>query len=114
MSGYALQRARDRIVGLAGRGLDLPSFWQESSAVMAKAVPHCIAPGRYTVDPASGLVTSHYQPEIPDLPPEWLAREYFEDDVLKMADVARSERGIATLHEATGGDPTRSPRWKLY
>jgi DNA-binding CsgD family transcriptional regulator len=28
-----------------------------------------------------------------------------------MADVARSERGFSTLHEATGGDPSRSPAW---
>ena len=40
-----------------------------------------------------------------------LAHEYYADDVHKLADVARSERGISTLHEATGGDPSRSPRW---
>ncbi len=28
-----------------------------------------------------------------------------------MAGVARSERGISTLREATGGQPSRSPRW---
>ena len=31
-----------------------------------------------------------------------------------MADVARSDRGVSTLHEATGGDPSRSPAWELY
>jgi len=29
-------------------------------------------------------------------------------------DVARSERGISTLHEATDGDPSRSRAWNLY
>ena len=31
-----------------------------------------------------------------------------------MADVARSESGVSTLHEATGGDPSRSPGYNLY
>ena len=39
--------------------------------------------------------------------------EYYQDDVNKLADVARSKRGTSTLHEATGGDPTSSPRWHL-
>ena len=43
-----------------------------------------------------------------------LAHEYFADDVHKLADVARSERGISTLHEVTGGDPSRSPGWQQF
>ncbi|MDQ3548683.1 MAG: helix-turn-helix transcriptional regulator [Chloroflexota bacterium] len=114
MSGYAKQRAHDRIVQLTGQGLDLVTFWQESSEAIAKAVPHYLTPCWFTLDPVSLLVTSHYQTELPELPPEWLAHEYFEDDFHKIADVARSERGISTLHEATGGDPSRSPGWNLY
>jgi hypothetical protein len=61
------------------------------------------------------LVTSHYDHDlIPELPPEWLAHEYYEDDFHKMADVARSQRGLSSLHETTGGDPSRSPGWRLY
>ena len=68
-----------------------------------------MAPCWFTMDPASLLVTSHYDHnEIPELPPAWLAHEYYEDDAHKMADVARSERGVSTLHEATGGDPSTS------
>lgn len=37
--------------------------------------------------------------------------KYYEDVVNNLADVARSARGISTLHEAAGGDPTNSPRW---
>ena len=29
-----------------------------------------------------------------------------------MASVARSKSGISTIHEATGGDPSQSPRWQ--
>jgi hypothetical protein len=46
------------------------------------------------------------------LPPDTLALEYYADDVNKLADVARSESGASTLHEATGGDPSASPRWQ--
>src|SRR5919106_1791871 len=34
------------------------------------------------------------------------------DGISDLAKVARSEAGISTLHEATGGDPSSSPRWQ--
>jgi DNA-binding CsgD family transcriptional regulator len=108
------QRARQKIARLAGEARDLVSFWRASSEVIATVVPHYLSPCWFTLDPASLLVTSHYQTELPELPPEWLAHEYFDDDVLTMTEVARSERGMATLHEATGGDPSRSPGWTRY
>jgi DNA-binding CsgD family transcriptional regulator len=111
---YAKERARERIAALAGQGLDLVSFWDEARDALGPAVPHYAAPCWFTLDPASCLVTSHYDHDlIPELPQEWLAHEYYEDDAHKMADVARSERGVSTLHEATGGDPSRSPGWHL-
>jgi DNA-binding CsgD family transcriptional regulator len=111
---YAKERARERIARLAGQGLDLVTFWRESSDVVATAVPHYMSPCWFTLDPASLLATSHYQDGLPEIPPEWLAHEYYEDDFHKMADVARSERGVSTLYEATGGDPSRSPAWNAY
>jgi DNA-binding CsgD family transcriptional regulator len=105
------RRAGDKIARLAGGGLDLVSFWRASTEVLAGAVPHDFAPCWFTLDPASLLVTSHFDEGIPELPPQWLLHEYYQDDVNKLADVARSERGISTLHEATGGDPASSPRW---
>jgi DNA-binding CsgD family transcriptional regulator len=111
MASYAKERARDRIAELAGRGDDLISFWREATEVLARVVPHYWTPCWYTLDPASLLVTSHFHDGLDALPPEWLAHEYYEDDVNKLADVARSERGVSTLHEATGGDPASSPRW---
>jgi DNA-binding CsgD family transcriptional regulator len=109
-----MERARDKIARLAGQGLDLVSFWHASSEAVASAVPHYMTPCWYTLDPASLLITSHYQTVFVELPPEWLAHEYYADDFHKLADVARSERGISTLHEATGGDPSRSPGWNRY
>jgi DNA-binding CsgD family transcriptional regulator len=111
MSVDAKQRASDKIALLAGGGLDLVSFWRASTEVLASALPYYWAPCWFTLDPASLLVTSHFDESIPELPPNWLIHEYYQDDVNKLADVARSRRGISTLHEATGGNPTSSPRW---
>jgi DNA-binding CsgD family transcriptional regulator len=110
-TAYAKQCAADKIAALTSQGLDLVSYWRESSEIIATAVPYYQAPCWFTLDPASLLVTSHFNDQMPVLPAEWLAEEYYGDDVNKLADVARSRRGISTLHEATGGDPTSSPRW---
>jgi DNA-binding CsgD family transcriptional regulator len=106
------ERAVARIGELACRGLDLVSFWDEAAESVSSAIPHYMAPCWFTLDPASLLVTSHYDHgQIPELPPEWLAHEYYADDVHSLTSVARSERGVSTLHDASGGDPSRSPRW---
>jgi DNA-binding CsgD family transcriptional regulator len=112
---YAKERASERIARAAREGLDLVGFWDEAREAVTSAVSHYMAPCWFTLDPASLLVTSHYDhDEIPELPPEWLAHEYYGDDFHKLADVARSERGASMLHEATGGDPSRSHAWREY
>jgi len=112
MSEHAKQRARERIDRLAGQGLDLVAFWRAATEVLAPAVPFHLTPCFYTFDPASLLVTSHYHHGLPAIPHEWLASEYYGDDFNKLAAVARSVRGVATLHEATGGDVDRSVRYR--
>jgi DNA-binding CsgD family transcriptional regulator len=112
--GHTKERAGERISELARRGLDLVTFWQESTEVLTETVPHFMSPCWFTLDPVSLLVTSHYQKEIVEIPPEWLAHEYYEDDFHKMADVVRSERGVSTIHEATDGDPSISAGWNQY
>jgi len=103
----------DHIASLSGRGLDLRAFWDAAAEAVSSVVPHYMAPCWFTLDPASLLVTSHYDHgQIPDLPPEWLADEYYGDDFHDMAGVARSQRGVSTLHEACGGDPSASRRWQ--
>jgi DNA-binding CsgD family transcriptional regulator len=114
VSGTAKTRAADRIARLAGRHQDLATFWRESAAVFNVAVPGYQGPCWFTLDPATLLVTSHFNDHMPFIPPEWGALEYYEDDVNKLADVARSGSGISTLHEATGGRPSTSPRWNRH
>jgi len=108
------QRAADRIGQLARRGLDVAEFWRQCNDVLGTAVPHYLAPCWYTFDPVSLLITSHYDPVIPEISAEFLGHEYRDDDVLKMSSVARSASGVATIHEATGGDPGRSPGWRSF
>ena len=109
----AKQRASDKITRLAGCGLDLVSFWRAATEALASAVPYYQAPCWFTLDPASLLVTSHFDEGVPELPPQWALHEYYQDDVNNLADIARSQRGISTLHEATGGKPASSPRWRF-
>jgi hypothetical protein len=86
MSGYAKERALDRIVRLARRHQDLATFWRESSAVINSTIPNYQGPCWFTMDPASLLVTSHFNDYMPQLPADWEALEYYEDDVLKLAE----------------------------
>jgi DNA-binding CsgD family transcriptional regulator len=113
MGAAGKERARDRIAELAGRGHDLVSFWEECTDVLDAAVPHFDKPCWYTLDPASLLITSHYHDGLPEFPPEMLSHEYYGDDVNQISDIARSEAGISTLHEATGGDPSSSRTWHM-
>jgi DNA-binding CsgD family transcriptional regulator len=113
MGSYAHQRAAERIAELSTRGHDLVTFWQECTEVLEAAVPHYDKPCWYTLDPASLLITSHYHDGLPEYPLKMLQHEYYGEDVNHISDVARSEPGISTLHEATGGDPSSSPSWHM-
>jgi DNA-binding CsgD family transcriptional regulator len=107
------QRGIERIAELSTRGHDLVSFWREATEAIARAVPFYSTPCFYTLDPASLLATSHFHEGLPEIPREWLALEYSQEDFNTMADVARSQRGVSTLHEATGGDVTKSAKYHL-
>lgn len=112
MSTTADERAVDKIALLSEEAVDLVSFWQASTEVLAETVPYYWTPCWYTLDPASVLITSHFHDGLAEFPVEWLIEEYYGDDVNKIADVVRSLDGISTLHEATGGDPSGSRRWQ--
>ena len=105
-------RAVEKITRLSGSAPDLVSLWREASGVISEVVPYYAYPCWYTLDPASLLITSHFNEDVVEFPREWLANEYYGDDVNKLAEVARSGSGISTLHEATHGDPSSSQRWQ--
>lgn len=105
-------RALERLGELAQRQFDLIGFWTEAGGVLAGTVPHYMGPCWYSLDPASALMTSHFHEQMAEFPQEWLAAEYYEDDLHQIADVVRSPEGISTLHELTGGDPSGTARWQ--
>jgi DNA-binding CsgD family transcriptional regulator len=108
---WRFARAEDKIARLSKQGLDMVAFWRASAPVLADAVPHGATPCCYTIDPASRLVTSHFQEGLSELPAEWIAMEYVEDDINQLTAVASSPSGVSTLYDATGGNPSSSPRW---
>ena len=108
-----MDRGVERIAGVTARGTDLVTLWSDVSEIVAPLVPNLRGPCCFTLDPASLLMTSHFNPGLYyRLPQEALRDEYLRADAHDMASVARSHAGISTLHEATGGDPSQSPRWR--
>lgn len=86
-------------------------MWREIGPLLAEAVPHFEGACFFTVDPTSLLTTSHFQEGLPEIPAEWLGREYAEGDYNSMTDVLRSRDGVGTLHEATGNQPELSTKY---
>ena len=106
------ERAIDKIARMSAQAGDLVALWEEATEVIGGVVPYYWTPCWYTLDPASLLITSHYHHGMAEFPAQWLAEEYYSDDVNQLSDVALSPDGLSTLHEATGGDPSASPRWR--
>ena len=94
-----------RLAAASTRGSDLVGLWREVGPLLQDAVPHFEAPCFFTVDPGSLLTTSHFQEGLPEIPAEWLGREYSEPDYNSMTEVLTSATGVGTLHDATGGRP---------
>jgi DNA-binding CsgD family transcriptional regulator len=66
-----------------------------------------------TVDPATLLFTRTYAEEIPrETGPYFVENEYLDTDVNKWVDLARDRGGIATLFDATDGEPELSARYR--
>jgi DNA-binding CsgD family transcriptional regulator len=108
-----MDRGLQRIEDVAGRGSDVVTMWRDVAEIIGPLVPNRMGPCCFTLDPASLLMTSHFNPAMYyELPEEMLRDEYLLEDVHDMASVARSPTGISTLHEAAGGDPSGSPRWQ--
>ena len=104
-------RVVDKLESVASAGSDLVSLWRATGPLLEEAVPHFAAACFFTVDPSSLLATSHFQEGLPEIPGEWLGREYAEGDYNSMREVLQSPRGVGTLHDATGGRPELSRKF---
>jgi DNA-binding CsgD family transcriptional regulator len=100
---------------LAGSGLSSQQLLEEAAQRIDRVVP---SDGYFlaATDPQTTL--SLGAGVVRDLPldtcqPTW-DYEFMVPDYLKFTDIAESGRPVADLHEATGGRPDRSPRWREY
>lgn len=89
-----------------------PTFLDEVSGRLRRVVPH-VGAFWSAVDPVTSLAVSPARVEnisaescVP-----WWESEFLVEDVLAFTDVARTTRGVATLHGATDGHPARSHRY---
>src|SRR5436305_5560839 len=101
----------DEFERLALRTPSRAQFFDEAALRLKKVVPFDGACW-HTLDPGSNLITQHHLQDLPDRFPVLANNEYAVEDVNKFDALARSARKAATLSEATGGRPERSPRFR--
>ena len=111
MATWAPEQLLDDLERLALRAPARADFFDEAAARLKRVVPFDGACW-HTLDPGSDLITQHRLQEIPDQFPVLANNEYAVEDVNKFAELARTPRKAATLHEVTGGHPERSPRFR--
>jgi DNA-binding CsgD family transcriptional regulator len=86
-------------------------FFDEAAARLKRTVPFDGACW-HTLDPGSDLITQHRLQGLPDRFPVLANNEYAVDDVNKFDQLARAACKAATMNQATGGVPERSPRFR--
>jgi DNA-binding CsgD family transcriptional regulator len=111
MAVAARERARDDLVRLSHRGLDVRDFSQAAVRVLHRVVSFdgaCVM----TMDPATLLPTGHVVDNgLPEeVTPRLAEIELREPDVNKFTELARRKVPAASLSEATGGHLERSVR----
>jgi DNA-binding CsgD family transcriptional regulator len=114
MDGQRARQAMAEVDRLCRTASDATALHRSVAGAVSIAVPFdrwCAM----TFDPATGLPTGGFHAEGLPMPlmPRLLELEYGdEDDVARLADVARGERPVTLLSEATGRDPARSARFR--
>ncbi|MGW1540591.1 helix-turn-helix transcriptional regulator [Streptomyces sp. NPDC002309] len=116
MNESATRRVVERISEAAAHSQDTETLWQSAADALSAAIPDLWDTCWHTVDPESLLITSHFRQGRAEVPESFLAElvahESSSDDINGIVQLSRSETGIATLHEATGGNPGICPRWR--
>ncbi len=105
-------RARAGLEALAASGLVHIDYYFAAMELIRTAVPYdamCVG----SIDPATSMITDSGKVDlIDDGDEEFLYHEYVNDDVNQFIDMATRDEPTAILHIATGGDPSRSARYR--
>jgi DNA-binding CsgD family transcriptional regulator len=111
----AAESTLDALEHLADAGLPAQEFLEQATERMVRVVPtdgHFVS----ATDPETTYATG--QAVVRSLPTEWCQPtwdyEFLVPDVVKFADIARSGSAVGDVHDATGGRPDRSPRFRHY
>jgi DNA-binding CsgD family transcriptional regulator len=109
------ERNIEAIEQLAAAGLPAQQLLEEAGRHIDEVVP---SDGTFlaATDPQTTLsIGAGFVRDLPEdlCAPTW-EYEFLVPDYLKFVDIAASGRTVADLHEATGGRPERSARWREY
>src|ERR1700746_2479149 len=110
-AAWAFDRVLADLERLALRAPTRVEFFDEAAARLKRAVAFDGACW-HTLDPGSDLITQHRLQDLPDRFPVLANNEYAVRDVNKFEQLARADRKAATMSEATGGHPEKSPRFR--
>lgn len=121
-SSWPIERLEREIALLGARGLPRDEFFRELAPRLRRVVDND-ATCWHTIDPQTRLLTSDepaellergvYTPETLHPAGELLVRsEYLVDDHNTFARLAARRVPVATLEQATGGEPSRSARYR--
>ena len=111
----AAQSSLEALERLASEDLSAQDLLEQAATRIDRVVPTdgyflAATDPETTLSIGTGLVR-----ELPadQCQPHW-DYEFLVPDYLKYADIARSGRRVADIHDATGGRPERSPRFKQF
>src|SRR5215213_1862248 len=108
--GRSAERVRQEIVRLSHAGLDSRTFRVEAVKRLRKAIPTDVS-FFATADPATLLFTSAVRDEVlAQATPQFLEREFLQDDPVKFARLARGRSPVESLGMATKCELARSAR----
>src|SRR5215210_8893722 len=101
--GRSAERVRREVVRLSHAGLDSRTFRIEAVKQLRKAIPTDVS-FFATADPATLLFTSAVRDEVlARATPQFLEREFLQDDPVKFAQLARRRTPVDSLGMATKG-----------
>jgi len=111
----AAESSLTAIARLADAGLSAQALLEQAAERVGRVVP---TDGSFlaATDPETTLsIGVGVVSELPaeQCRPTW-DYEFLVPDFVKFADIARSGRAVADVHDATGGRPERSPRFREY